>query len=61
MNWRTILETLKTLHDGAPIRWRGEVLTFVAVELHRGDWVVWVEEINGPIPSDCWDELEVMP
>lgn len=52
---------LKALREGTPILWMGEVMTFISVELYRGEWVVWLEEVNGPVAHDRRDVLEIMP
>lgn len=52
---------LKALREGAAILWMGEVMTFIAVDRYRGEWVVWLEEVNGPIGHDRWDMLEIIP
>lgn len=60
------LGDLKELREGTPILWMGEVMTFIAVGFifvgrHRGEWAVWLEEVNGPIAHDRWDMLEIIP
>lgn len=55
------LNQLSSLPEGALLRWRGEIVTLVEVAPYRGQTVVWVQEINGPLLPDAWAELELEP